>query len=246
MALVTGAARGLGHAIALRLAQDGFRVAVNDICDDGRLTALAGRTGGIAVPADISEGTAAARIVRQTSGMLGPVRVLVANAAVMSMGPFLEQEPGEWWRPIDVNLSGHFRLIQAVLPGMRGLGEGRIVIIASGWGVVGHRNATAYAASKAGLIALTKGMGRELGPQGIVTNAVAPSYIDTEQLQVDADDLGISLNDVRQRYRELIPTHQLATPGQIAATVAFLAGPGSAGVIGQVLQPGGGVTRTRA
>ena len=82
-----------------------------------------------------------------------------------------------------MNLSGHFRLIQAVIPGMRAQGHGRIIIIASGWGVIGHPNATAYAASKAGLIALTKGLGRELGPQGILTNAIAPSFIDTEQLR---------------------------------------------------------------
>ena len=88
---------------------------------------------------------------------------------------------------------------------MRAQGHGRIVIIASGWGVIGHPNATAYAASKAGLIALAKGLGRELGPQGILTNAIAPSFIDTEQLQVDADDAGITLDEMRQRYRELIP-----------------------------------------
>jgi NAD(P)-dependent dehydrogenase (short-subunit alcohol dehydrogenase family) len=246
VALVTGAAQGLGHATALRLAADGFRLAVNDIADDGRLTALAQRTGGIAVPADISDPVSVSSIVQAVDAQLGPVQVLVANAAAMAMSPFLDQEPGDWWRQIDVNLTGHFRLIQAVVPGMRALGHGRIIIIASGWGVIGHPNATAYAASKAGLIALAKGLGRELGPQGILTNAVAPSYIDTDQLRVDADDLGISLDDMREQYRELIPIHQLASPEQIAATVAFLAGPGSTALVGQVLQPSGGVTRTRA
>lgn len=246
VALVTGAAQGLGHATALRLAADGFRVAVNDIADDGRLSSLAERIGGIAVPADISDPASASLITSTVGEQIGPIQVLVANAAAMAMSPFLEQEPDDWWRQIAVNLSGHFRLIQAVVPAMRTRGHGRIVIIASGWGVIGHPNATAYAASKAGLIALTKGLGRELGPQGIVSNAVAPAYIDTEQLQVDADDLGISLDAMRQRYRDLIPIHQLATAEQIAATVAFLAGPGSGAVIGQVLQPNGGVTRTRA
>jgi NAD(P)-dependent dehydrogenase (short-subunit alcohol dehydrogenase family) len=142
--------------------------------------------------------------------------------------------------------AGHFRLIQAVIPGMRAAGHGRIVIIASGWGVIGHPNATAYAASKAGLIALTKGLGRELGPQGILANAIAPSYIDTEQLRVDAADAGISLDEMRQRYRDLVPVRRLASPDDIAAAVSFLAGPGSSAVVGQVLQPSGGVTRTRA
>src|SRR5205823_3415417 len=135
---------------------------------------------------------------------------------------------------------------QAAIPAMRERGHGRIVIISSGWGVTGYPNATAYAASKAGLIALAKGLGRELGPQGILTNAIAPSYIDTEQLQVDADDAGITLDQMRQRYAEMIPAGRLQSADEIAAAVSFLAGPGSSAVIGQVLQPNGGVTRTRA
>ncbi|HEY6295905.1 MAG TPA: SDR family oxidoreductase [Streptosporangiaceae bacterium] len=246
VALITGAAQGLGHATALRLAADGFAVAVNDIADDGRLTELAGRIGGLAVPADISDPVAGPAIVATVARRLGPVQVLVANAAAMAMSPFLESKPAEWWHQIEVNLSGHFRMIQAVIPGMRARRYGRIIIIASGWGVIGHPNATAYAASKAGLIALTKGLGRELGPQGILTNAIAPSYIDTEQLRVDAEDAGITLEEMRQRYRLLIPVRQLASPDDIVGAVAFLAGPGSGAVIGQVLQPNGGVTRTRA
>jgi NAD(P)-dependent dehydrogenase (short-subunit alcohol dehydrogenase family) len=246
VALVTGAAQGLGHATALRLAADGYAVAVNDIADDGRLTALAERIGGMAVPADIADPAAPPALTGAVAERLGPVRVLVANAAAMDMSPFTEAKPGPWWRQIDVNLSGHFRLIQAVVPGMRAAGGGRIVVIASEWGVTGHANATAYAASKAGLIALTKGLGRELGPDGILTNAIAPAYIDTPQLQVDADDAGITLDEMRQRYRDLIPVGHLATPENIAGAVAFLAGPGAGAMVGQVIQPSGGVTRTRA
>jgi 2-hydroxycyclohexanecarboxyl-CoA dehydrogenase len=246
VALITGAAQGLGHATALRLAADGFTVAVNDLTDDGRLTDLAERTGGLAFVADISDPVAGPAMVAAVASRVGPVEVLVANAAAMAMSPFLESKPDEWWRQIDVNLSGHFRLIQAVIPGMRALGHGRIVIVSSGWGVIGHPNATAYAASKAGLIALTKGLGRELGPQGILTNAIAPSFIDTSQLQVDADDAGLSLDEMRRIYSELIPVRRLASPDDIAAAVAFLAGPGSSAIVGQILQPSGGVTRTRA
>lgn len=246
VALVTGAAQGLGYATALRLRAEGFTVAVNDISDDGRLAALAEQTGGLAVPGDIADPSAVTGMTAAVVAAFGRLDVLVANAAAMAMGPFLEQDPAIWWRQIEVNLSGHFRLVQAVVPHMRAAGAGRIVLIASGWGVIGHPNATAYAASKAGLIALAKGLGRELAPDGILTNAIAPSYIDTEQLQVDADDLGISLDEMRQRYRELIPTGELATAEDIAGTVAFLAGPGSGAFVGQVLQPAGGVTRTRA
>jgi NAD(P)-dependent dehydrogenase (short-subunit alcohol dehydrogenase family) len=245
-ALVTGAAGGVGAVAARRLAADGHRVAVNDVANEGRLRELADEIGGIAVPGDIADASSAAAMVAEAAGTLGPVQVLVANAAAMAMSPFLGADPVQWWRQVEVNLSGHFRLIQAVVPGMRALGRGRIIVIASGWGVIGHQNASAYAASKSGLIALTKGLGRELGPDGILANAIAPAFIDTEQLTVDAADAGISLEEMRQRYRDLIPVGQLATAGDIAAAISFLAGPGSTGFVGQVLQPTGGVTRTRA
>jgi 2-hydroxycyclohexanecarboxyl-CoA dehydrogenase len=246
VALVTGAAQGLGHATALRLAADGFAVAVNDISDDGRIASLADQIGGLAVPGDIADPDAVLAMTRAVAMQFGGVDVLVANAAAMEMGSFLKQDPKTWWRQVEVNLSGHFRLIQAVVPQMRARGGGRVVLIASGWGVIGHPNATAYAASKAGLIALAKGLGRELAAQGILANAIAPSYMDTEQLGVDAADAGLTLDEMRQRYRELIPTGQLATVEDIAGAVAFLAGPGGTAFVGQVLQPGGGVTRTRA
>ena len=246
VALVTGAAGGVGSVAARRLAADGHRVAVNDIAGEDRLRALADEVGGVAVPGDIAEPGDVTRMVAETAAALGPVEILVANAAAMAMSPFLDADPAQWWRQVEVNLSGHFRLIQAVIGGMRALGHGRIIVIASGWGVIGHPNATAYAASKSGLIALTKGLGRELAPDGILANAIAPAYIDTEQLLVDAEDAGISLEEMRQRYRDLVPTGALATTGDIAAAISFLAGPGSTGFVGQVLQPTGGVTRTRA
>jgi NAD(P)-dependent dehydrogenase (short-subunit alcohol dehydrogenase family) len=246
VALVTGAAGGVGSVAARRLAAGGHRVAVNDIAGEGRLRELAEQIGGIAVPGDIADSDAGTAMAAKVAKTLGPVQVLVANAAAMAMSPFVDADPAQWWRQVEVNLSGHFRLIQAVVPGMRALGHGRIIVIASGWGVIGHPNATAYAASKSGLIALTKGLGRELGPDGILANALAPAFIDSEQLLVDARDAGISLEEMRQRYRDLVPVGKLATPDDIAAAISFLAGPGSTGFVGQVLQPTGGVTRTRA
>jgi 2-hydroxycyclohexanecarboxyl-CoA dehydrogenase len=246
IALVTGAAQGIGRACALRLAADGHTVAVNDVADDGRLSELADLIGGITAPADITDPAAVGAVLARVERLAGPVGILVANAATMSMGRFLDQAPEDWWHQVEVNLSGHFRLVQAVLPGMRALGHGRIVLIASEWGVIGQRNASGYAASKAGLIALAKGLARELGPQGILTNCVAPSYVDTDQLRVDAADAGVTLEEMRARYRRLMPVGRLAEPAEIAAAVAFLSSPGAGAIIGQILQPNGGSTRARA
>jgi NAD(P)-dependent dehydrogenase (short-subunit alcohol dehydrogenase family) len=246
VALVTGAAQGLGHAIATRLAQDGHRTVVTDRTASAALTALSGQIGGIAIPADVADPEQVAALVSEASARVGDIDVLVANHAAMAMAPFLDMAPSDWWHQIEVNLSGTFRLVQAVLPGMRASGGGRIIIIASEAGVVGMRNATAYSASKGGLIALTKSLGRELAPEGIVTNAIAPSYVDTPQLQVDAADAGVSIAEIRERAAEQIPLGRIATPEEIAAVAAFLASPGAGSLVGQVLQPNGGTTRTRA
>ncbi|MDT5184414.1 MAG: 2-hydroxycyclohexanecarboxyl-CoA dehydrogenase [Mycobacterium sp.] len=106
--------------------------------------------------------------------VVGPIDILVCNAAYMTMAPFLDHDEEDWWKIIDTNLSGTFHLIQAVLAGMRRAGGGNIVIIASEWGVIGWPEATAYSASKAGLIALTKTLGRELASENITVNAVVP------------------------------------------------------------------------
>ena len=246
VALVTGARRGIGRATALRLGALGARVAVTDLAVDSELDELAGAVEGIPVAADLSKPGEIAALVSRVESKLGPADVCVANAAAMSMGAFAAAERRKWWHQIDVNLSGTFHLLQAVLPGMRRLGHGRIVVMTSEWGVIGWPNASGYAASKAGLIALVKTLGRELGPEGILVNAVAPSVVDTAQLDVDARDAGVSGEEIRARYAERIPLGRVAEPAEIAATVAFLAGPGGSAFAGQILQPGGGATRTRA
>ena len=201
------------------------------------------RTGGVAAIADVSDPDAVAGMVERAERELGSIDALVANHAYMSMAPFIEHDPADWWRNVDVNLSGTHYVIRAVLGGMRRRGSGRIVIIASEFGVVGWANATAYAASKAGLIALTKTLGRELSRDGILVNAIAPGIMDTPQLDVDAADAGVSPAEIRRRYANESPIGRIGRPEEIAATVAFLIGDGATAFTGQILQPNGGTTR---
>jgi NAD(P)-dependent dehydrogenase (short-subunit alcohol dehydrogenase family) len=246
VALVTGAAGGIGQAVVRRLAAEGALVAAADLAGTAaELTALAEETGGIAVTADLTDPDQVRAMVAEVEGDLGPVGLLVCNAAYMTMAPLLEHSEADWWRVVDTNLSGTFHLVQAVLPGMRTLGRGRVVVIASEWGVTGWPNATAYAASKAGLIALTKTLGRELGPAGILVNAIAPGVTDTPQLRVDADDAGIDLATMHARYAAGIPLGRIGRPEEIASAVALLADPEVGAFVGQTIQINGGSTRCR-
>jgi len=245
VALVTGAAGGMGQVIARRLAAEGAIVAVADRLESPALTALAEEIKGLAVAADLADRDQVLGMVAAVRGELGPVELVVANAAYMTMAPLHEHDEADWWRVVDTNLTGTFHLVQAVLPGMRRLGRGRVVVITSEWGVTGWPNATAYAASKAGLIALTKTLGRELGPDRILVNAVAPGVTDTPQLAVDAADAGVDLPTMHARYAAGIPLGRIGRPEEIAAAVVLLANPEVGAFAGQTIQINGGSTRCR-
>jgi NAD(P)-dependent dehydrogenase (short-subunit alcohol dehydrogenase family) len=246
IALVTGATQGIGAAIARRLAREGATVAVNGLAHDERMDAVVADTAGFPAACDISDPDAVARLVADIEAARGPVEVLVCNAAYMTMAPFADHDEEDWWQIIDTNLAGTFHLIQAVLPGMRRAGRGNIVVIASEWGVIGWPEATAYSASKAGLIALTKTLGRELAPENITVNAVAPGVTDTPQLQVDADNAKVSLSDMHEEYSRGIPIGRIGRPDEIASAVALLARTDLGAFVGQTIQVNGGTTRCRA
>lgn len=246
VALVTGAAQGIGRAIARRLAAGGAAVAVNDLPSHPDLAQAAAETGGTAAPADVSSPGEVRAMVAGIEAAAGPVGTLVCNAAYMTMSPFLDHPAADWWRVVDVNLTGTFHLIQAVLPGMRRLGGGRIVVVSSYWGVIGWPGATAYAASKAGLVALVKTLGRELAPAGVIVNGVAPGVIATPQLAVDAAAAGVSPDEIGRRYAAGVPLGRIGQPEEIAAAVAFLADPAAGAMVGQILQVNGGEVRCRA
>jgi len=245
VALVTGAAQGMGLAHARRLAGEGATVAVNDRVASAALSELAAEIGGVAVPGDVSDPSSVHDIVSAVDRGVGPVDVLVANHAYMSMADLLDHDAADWWKVVDTNLGGTFHLVQAVVPGMRRSGGGRIIVIASEWGVTGWPQATAYAASKAGLVSLVKTLGRELAPEGIIVNAVAPGVTDTPQLQVDAKAAGVSLDEIRARYAADIPLGRIADPDEMSQIVAFLADFRLSAVVGQVIQANGGTTRGR-
>ena len=246
VALVTGAAQGMGAAHARRLAREGAVVAVNDLHDSDPLRALADEIGGVTAPGDVSDPAQVRSLVSAVVEAAGSLDVLVANHAYMTMAPFLDHDPADWWKVVDTNLGGTFHLVQAVLPHMRAKGAGRIVVVTSEWGITGWPGATAYAASKAGLVSLVKTLGRELAPEGVIVNAMAPGVTDTPQLEVDARDAGTTLEEMHERYAAGIPLGRIGTADEMAAVVALLADFRLSAMVGQVVQANGGATRTRA
>lgn len=244
--LVTGAAQGMGAAHARHLAAAGATVAANDIRDSAALTALAQEIDGLTAVGDVSDPDECVRIADHVVGVAGRLDVLVANHAYMTMAPLLDHDDADWWKVVDTNLGGTFFLVQAVLPHMRAAGGGRIVVVTSEWGITGWPEATAYSASKAGLIALVKTLGRELAPERIIVNAVAPGVTDTPQLRVDADAAGVDLATVQQQYAADIPLGRIGSADEIAAAVELLADFDVEAVVGQVLSCNGGSTRARA
>jgi NAD(P)-dependent dehydrogenase (short-subunit alcohol dehydrogenase family) len=232
VALVTGGATGIGAATAELLERRGFGVARNHLPGQS--------VPGYSAPADVSDPEAVADMVGRVRGDLGPVDVLVCNAAYMVMGGIDEVGPDAFWKVIDTNLTGSFNCIRACAPAMAGAGYGRIVTVASGWGMTGWPRASAYSASKAGLISMTRAVARELGPRGVTANAIAPGVVDTPQLDVDAGDAGVSPAEIRERYGAEVPLGRVGRPEEVAAVVAHLCSEEAGTITGQVVPIAGG------
>jgi NAD(P)-dependent dehydrogenase (short-subunit alcohol dehydrogenase family) len=232
VALVTGAATGIGQATADVLEARGFAVARNHLPGQ--------HVPGYSAEADVSDPAAVGRMVENVTSDLGPVSVLVANAAYMVMGAIEDVDAGEFWRVVNTNLTGTFACIRACAPEMAEAGWGRIVSVASDWGRTGWPRATAYCASKGGIISLTRAAALELGPHGVTVNAVAPGIIDTPQLQVDADDAGVSMAEMHERYAQEVPLRRVGRPAEVAEVIAHLCSDAAATITGQIVSINGG------
>lgn len=238
VALVTGAAQGIGKIIALKLAANGANVAVSDlnierlnetvkeITDLGRLS--------IPIKTNVANLKEAEGMIEETVNRLGSVHILVNNAGITKDGLLLRMKEEDWDAVLSVNLKGVFNCTKAVVRYMSKERYGRIVNIASIVGEMGNVGQANYAASKAGVIGFTKTVAREFAGRNITCNAIAPGFIETAMTQ--------SLPEkVREELAKQIPMGRLGTPEDVADAVLFLAGSGSGYITGQVINVNGGM-----
>ena len=237
-ALVTGSSRGIGRAIAVELAREGWAVCVNylehrEAAEDLVRLLRAEDWEAIAVRADVSDRDAVEAMVRTAQAELGPIELLVNNAGISYQGLFQDTSNEIWDRTLAVNLTGARNAAQAVLPHMLSEKRGCIVNISSMWGLRGASCEVTYACSKAAIIGLTRSLALELAPSGIRVNCVAPGCIETDMVRV----LG---EETRAMLVEETPLGRLGTPEDIAHAVAFFASEKASFLTGQVLTADGG------
>ncbi len=236
VAVVTGAASGIGRATAIRLATDGATVACLDLDASGAGSVAAairdrgGRATAFAVDVTDADGVRAA--IERVVASDGPVEVLVNNAGVPGAGRFVDISFDDWRRVLDVHVDGTFHATKAVLPGMTAAGRGRIVNIASEAVWLANQSVQ-YVTAKAALVGFTRALAYQLAPLGIRVNAVAPGPVDTPMLR-DNDAAAIEAELAAVRIGRFLE------PDEIAATIAFLVGPGGDPFVGQILSPNGG------
>ena len=238
-ALITGAARGIGKASALKFAAEGANIAFTDLVIDengkateAEITALGVKAKGYASnAADFAQTEDVVKLVKEE---FGSVDILVNNAGITKDGLMLRMSEAQWDAVIAVNLKSAFNFIHACIPVMMRQRGGSIINMASVVGVHGNAGQANYAASKAGLIALAKSVGQEMGPKGIRANAIAPGFIDTAMTQQLSDK-------VREEWVSKIPLRRGGTVDDIANCAVFLASDMSSYISGQVIQVDGGM-----
>ncbi|HEX6309160.1 MAG TPA: 3-oxoacyl-[acyl-carrier-protein] reductase [Longimicrobiales bacterium] len=236
VAVVTGGSRGIGRSIAEHLAAAGARVAVVARVADRATSAAASLPGAghAGYGCDVADPAAVDTLIRQVEAEFGSLEILVNNAGVTGDNLLMRLSDAEWDRVLDTNLKGAFHTTRAAARGMMRRRDGRIINITSIVGLTGNKGQANYAASKAGLIGLTKSVAKELASRNILCNAVAPGYIETEMTA----ELGAG---VREALLGQIALGRLGRGDDIASVVRFLAGPGAAYITGQVIVVDGGM-----
>lgn len=243
VAIVTGAARGIGACIAQRLAADGLDVAIIDLevaaCAEaaGRVRELGRRS--LAVRADVADEASVARAVAAVVEGLGAPTVLVNNAGVLRERTLAKTSLADWSLMLDVNLRGSFLMSRAIAPHLRAAGHGRIVNLSS-TGALGEAGLVAYSAAKAGLVGLTRTLAIELGRYGTTVNAVAPGFVASAMTAGVAERVGTSFEEMQRSIAATVPVGRVGTPEDIAHAVAFFVDRRSDYVNGQVLYVAGG------
>ena len=243
VAIVTGAARGIGAATAMRLATDGMAVAVLDLdasACTGTVDAITDAGGrAMAVGADVSQADQVAAGVEKVAAELGPPVVLVNNAGVIRDNLLFKMTDDDWDTVIGVHLRGAFQMTRAVQKYMVQQRFGRIVNLSSS-SALGHRGQVNYSAAKAGLQGFTKTLAIELGQFGITANAVAPGFIATDMTAATAERIGVSFDVFQKAAAERIPVHRIGQPTDVAHTISFLVSEDAGFVSGQVIYVAGG------
>jgi 3-oxoacyl-[acyl-carrier protein] reductase len=234
-ALVTGSTRGIGRSIAETLAKSGARVAVvgRDL-QKARDAAAAVGSGAQGFACDVTDTSAVAKLVADVEAAFGSIDILVNNAGITRDNLVMRLKDEDWDAVQNANLRGAFAAIRAVSRGMMKRRSGRIINVSSIIGIIGNKGQANYAASKAGLIALTKSVAKELGSRNILVNAVAPGFIETEMT-------ASMTPEAREALGKQIALERLGTPQDVAATVAFLASDLASYITGQVLVVDGGM-----
>ena len=243
VAIVTGAARGIGAATAQRLAQDGFAVAVVDLDESATaatvqaIEAAGGRA--LGVGADVGDADQVQAAVERVATELGPPLVLVNNAGVTRDNLLFKMTDADWDLVMHVHLRGSFLMTRAVQQHMVRAGWGRVVNLSS-TSALGNRGQANYATAKAGLQGFTKTLAIELGKFGVTANAIAPGFIQTEMTQATAERIGRDWEEYVAERAAAIPVQRAGTPADIAHTVSFLVSEGAGFVSGQVVYVAGG------